>query len=687
MNEPKRPIALPSETTAADADVIILDGAEGLRKQTFADLKSQMATAFAGAPETFSPATSALGGVVKVNTSEAPGVTPIVYKKSEVDAEFANIAAARDGATDDLAVITAALAAGSKIRFRSGSHLISANLTIAAGKVLLFEPGAKLKPASGMKITINGEVVAGRYEIFDYSAGGKCVFGVQCTTSEVLPEWYGAKADNTTTNNDTPFARYYDQTLTTSENQQPLSLTMGYYDFSTGFTGRSNMIVRGHPNGKTRLQFSPTAASGTVRLITLPDAADNVHFERVQINARAVTAGVRTTAIGHASSGHTLTNLVLRDVTISAFNQYGLDFYGWQYGEVYSSNFTSVSNITANGGTDDGSAICINVRTFGNAIKIDAVTRTTNCEAFLKSANSGGLTITGECAFEQGAGSPVDGIANKGPFLEILAGSAIYIAGNYFEGIATTTPAALLKLTGVKGWTFSGNQTTGFRTGGATCVSNVLISQNGASYGGLVTGNEFIGLPANYYIFNDGSGGTVAAIGNVYLDNSSTVQTTYSSISGKFSADVMVTMPSEWNYSKPLTTRITTGTTAVVTAMTLEKQRSGGAGSANDGVALQARAMNASGSVQNIGAVRFIYADASNGNEKTTIEFQGIGNGPGTTPLTIFGTGGLLLPVAAINPSAPAANVAALYIDSSGGKVRVVARFPTGAVQVLATEP
>lgn len=38
-------------------------------------------------------------------------------------------------------------------------------------------------------------------------------------------------------------------------------------------------------------------------------------------------------------------------------------------------------------------------------------------------------------------------------------------------------------------------------------------------------------------------------------------------------------------------------------------------------------------------------------------------------------------------PAAPAASTARLYADTSGGKVRLVVRFPTGAAQVLATEP
>lgn len=40
------------------------------------------------------------------------------------------------------------------------------------------------------------------------------------------------------------------------------------------------------------------------------------------------------------------------------------------------------------------------------------------------------------------------------------------------------------------------------------------------------------------------------------------------------------------------------------------------------------------------------------------------------------------------DPAAPAANVGRLYArDDGGGKTQIVARFPTGAVQVIATEP
>lgn len=40
------------------------------------------------------------------------------------------------------------------------------------------------------------------------------------------------------------------------------------------------------------------------------------------------------------------------------------------------------------------------------------------------------------------------------------------------------------------------------------------------------------------------------------------------------------------------------------------------------------------------------------------------------------------------DPAAPATNFGLLYMrDNGSGKTQVVARFPTGAIQVIATEP
>ena len=66
--------------------------------------------------------------------------------------------------------------------------------------------------------------------------------------------------------------------------------------------------------------------------------------------------------------------------------------------------------------------------------------------------------------------------------------------------------------------------------------------------------------------------------------------------------------------------------------------------------------------------------------------FRAAGGGGGERVRFLY-AGGMQLPERA-DPSAPAADKAILYVrDNGSGKTQLVVRFPTGAVQVLATEP
>src|SRR6187402_2360580 len=77
-DQPIRPLALPAAVALADADVLIVDGAAGVRSITNAAHKAYLAAAFAGAPETFNPATPSVGGLVKVAVDPGVGVTATV---------------------------------------------------------------------------------------------------------------------------------------------------------------------------------------------------------------------------------------------------------------------------------------------------------------------------------------------------------------------------------------------------------------------------------------------------------------------------------------------------------------------------------------------------------------------------------------------------------------------------------
>jgi len=92
-----------------------------------------------------------------------------------------------DGSTNDRASIPLAEAAGYCF-FPKGTYAIASNLTITGD--MFFASGAKLKPASGVTITVTGSIYAGIYQIFDTSAGGH-VSLVGAKANCCYPEWWG----------------------------------------------------------------------------------------------------------------------------------------------------------------------------------------------------------------------------------------------------------------------------------------------------------------------------------------------------------------------------------------------------------------------------------------------------------------------------------------------------------------
>jgi hypothetical protein len=89
-------------------------------------------------------------------------------------------------------------ASGGSAHLSPGTHLVGSDLTFEYHnrKGLNFAPGAILKPAAGVTITINAPIKAGAYRIFDTSAGGAIVLGERAAV-RCWPEWWGAEPDTT----------------------------------------------------------------------------------------------------------------------------------------------------------------------------------------------------------------------------------------------------------------------------------------------------------------------------------------------------------------------------------------------------------------------------------------------------------------------------------------------------------
>jgi hypothetical protein len=136
-----------------------------------------------------------------------------------------------DGSTADHAAITAALAAHDHVELR-GTHRISANVTIAAGKTLHASAGS-ISVDAGVVVQIDGEIAAGARQIF--SGAGTVRIGYRLRR-EVLPEWFGAEVlsdphtgtEDSTAALQTMFASLQGATYNSDEGYSP-----GMYDGST----------------------------------------------------------------------------------------------------------------------------------------------------------------------------------------------------------------------------------------------------------------------------------------------------------------------------------------------------------------------------------------------------------------------------------------------------------------------
>jgi hypothetical protein len=119
--------------------------------------------------------------------SGAGAVTRSVQSKLREPVSAADFGATGDGTTDDKAALGYA-GAFPGYWVPPGTYAVASNLTITS--TVSFAPGAILKPANGVTITLSGEIIAGAWQIFDISAGGTIVGPVR--NQLVLPDWWGA---------------------------------------------------------------------------------------------------------------------------------------------------------------------------------------------------------------------------------------------------------------------------------------------------------------------------------------------------------------------------------------------------------------------------------------------------------------------------------------------------------------
>jgi hypothetical protein len=133
----------------------------------------------------------------------------------------------------------------------AGNWPIAANLTVPANLTLKFAHGAVLTIATGMTLTINGPLDAGRHQIFSWNGTGTVAYGN--LVPEVYPEWYGAIPDNSTDS-----VSYLQKALDT---HPVLHLGRGIYKITTELYPKAGGTIYGE--GPQSIIYRSTTAGGT----------------------------------------------------------------------------------------------------------------------------------------------------------------------------------------------------------------------------------------------------------------------------------------------------------------------------------------------------------------------------------------------------------------------------------------
>jgi hypothetical protein len=231
-----------------------------------------------------------------------------------------------DSVTDDYTALynlinTTINGADAEIWFKDGTCLIGTSITIPSNVKLKFLNGGMLKPASGVTVTINGQVEAGLYKIFDITDGG--TFAGSPRTYKLYPEWFGAIRDGVTDDSlsiNATLSFAYGQSsvgnaydLTTTYTVYEVAFGKGRYLISTALVGYDYMHLTGTGRGSTQIICS--GCNGIEFEEKYHFVIENITF--MQSSFAKTTSGIKMT---------TCARIVLSNVCVRGFN-IGYDFY------------------------------------------------------------------------------------------------------------------------------------------------------------------------------------------------------------------------------------------------------------------------------------------------------------------------------------------------------------------------
>jgi hypothetical protein len=283
-----------------------------------------------------------------------------------------------DGSSDD-AAIAACLAATSDVVFTAGTWNVNTSFTIPNTKRIRFMPGAILKIATGVTVTINGDIDAPNLRIFNVDTGtSSVIFGSRNRAREIPAIWFGITPDNGGVDT-TRMTKW----LASSTGKTLFTMTPGVYVTAGGHTLPTGCSIVG-VGGDQQVQISINAASNDTFIFSIPDNAQDVSIKNLRlVNVRNVSGNTISGTSG-IRVGTGIKRLRIIDNRFQDFHGYGIYFDdNTQHSEIENNTFDTIDNSPANFGVGSTPAVAIySTKLLGNVTF--AFNKIHNCDVAAK---------------------------------------------------------------------------------------------------------------------------------------------------------------------------------------------------------------------------------------------------------------------------------------------------------------